>query len=381
MSNTKIYAAPLIYRDTIVEASSWVSSTTYPNYQYEAEIVLNDVTDSYVPEVSFLPSDAMLYMFAPHALATHKKIIIYAMKKPEDTLMIPTIICTNGKEFYGIGIDNVLDPILNNNSWKYISLASQAEIAESIWSIGDTKQIVLNGKIGTLDLSNYTTYVYIIGFNHNSGLEGNGITFGTFKDINNTDFALIDSKYSSTDTNDTKYFTMNHWGNSCYGGWAGCDLRYDILGSTDVAPSDYGTKVTAERVGYNASPTCATHPVPDTLMAALPFELRAVMKPMTIYTDNVSNGSSSESSISATIDYLPLLSEFEILGTRSYSSSYEQKKQDQYDYYLIGNSKIKYKYNDINTAVRWTLRSPRVYYTYYFCHISATGSSDFNYVY
>lgn len=44
---------------------------------------------------------------------------------------------------------------------------------------------------------------------------------------------------------------------------------------------------TAERVGYDASENCATTPVANTLMAALPSELRVHMKPMTIYTDNV----------------------------------------------------------------------------------------------
>ena len=47
---------------------------------------------------------------------------------------------------------------------------------------------------------------------------------------------LIDSGYNNYYTNGAKYFNMNHWGNYNYGGWAGCDLRYDVLGSTDVPP-------------------------------------------------------------------------------------------------------------------------------------------------
>ena len=75
---------------------------------------------------------------------------------------------------------------------------------------------------------------------------------------------------------------MNHSSNTNAGGWKGCDLRYDVLGSTNTNDGD-------------ATATTATNPVANTLMAALPSDLRAVMQPMTIYTDNTGGGSDNAS--------------------------------------------------------------------------------------
>ena len=187
-----------------------------------------------------------------------------------------------------------------------------------------------------------TLYCYIIGFNHNSAKEGTGIQFGTWKDAgeDGNDICLAYQYYTRA-TDGSKYFSMNHLGSKNYGGWKGCDLRYDILGSTDTSPSGYGTTLTTDRVGYDASATTATNPVADTLMSCLPADLRAVMKPITKYTDNVGNSSNVEANVTASVDYLPLLSEFEIFGARSYANQYEQSSQAQYQYYVAGNSKIK----------------------------------------
>lgn len=94
-------------------------------------------------------------------------------------------------------------------------------------------------------------------------------------------------------------------------------------------------------------------------MSALPEDLRAVMKPMTIYTDNIGDSNKgAASSITSSIDYLPLLAEYEIKGKILYSNTYEQGYQKQYPYYALGNSQIKYKHNDLNSESRWLLRSP-----------------------
>ena len=48
----------------------------------------------------------------------------------------------------------------------------------------------------------------------------------------------------------------------------------------------------------------------------LPSDLRAVLKPITKYTDNVGGGSGSvQSNVTATTDYLPLLSMKEVFGS------------------------------------------------------------------
>ena len=104
---------------------------------------------------------------------------------------------------------------------------------------------------------------------------------------------------------------------------------------------------------------------------------------MTKYTDNTANGGGNQSSyVTATTDYLWLLAEFEVQGTRSYANSYEQNYQAQYQYFKSGNSKVAYKYNATGTAVYWWLRSARCNYGNGFCRVDTDGSAttgDANY--
>ena len=249
--------------------------------------------------------------------------------------------------------------------------------------VGDRKAVTVNGTVGTMSV-NGTYYVYILGFDHNSSREGTGITFGTFKTAlsGGTDICLIDSYYNSFESfNGTKYFQMNHRNSdlhgSDYGGWAACDMRYDILGSTDKAPSGYGSDKTDSATGNNPSSTCATSPVANTLMAALPSDLRAVMKPMPIYTNNEGDGSNSSASVTTSVDYLPLLAEYEIFGTWSYANPYEQNYQAQYQYYKNGNSKVKYRHSSTGSTAIWWERSPSSYIPHNFCYVHTSGDPSY----
>ena len=114
-------------------------------------------------------------------------------------------------------------------------------------------------------------------------------------------------------------------------------------------------------------------------MAALPSDLRAVMQPVTKYTDNTGNSSNSSGNVTTTTDYLFDLSEFEVFGTRSYANQYEQNYQAQYDYYKAGNTKIANNHTAVTTAVWWGVRSP--YYANYYSFVivwtgGGTGSSS-----
>lgn len=253
---------------------------------------------------------------------------------------------------------------LNDNSWAAIHSVSGT--GASYWSIGDCKAVTVNGTVGTQAV-NGTYYAYIIGFNHNSSKEGNGITFGTFKTAlsGGTDICLVDSYYNSYSTNGTKYFNMNHSSNTNSGGWKGCDLRYDVLGSTNTNDGD-------------ATATTATSPVANTLMAALPSDLRAVMQPMTIYTDNTGGGSNTASNVTASVDYLPLLAEYEVFGTRTNANSSEQNYQAQYAYYSAGNSKVKYRHSSTSSTANWWERSPYYNYSGYFCYVGTNGGADYD---
>ena len=268
---------------------------------------------------------------------------------------------------------------LNSNSWEKISEISQAGTARNYWSVGDCKAVTLNGTMGTLALDT-TLWLYILGFDHNAEKEGYGITFGGFKTDSGSsgiNICLIDGNYNSYKSDGTITFNMNHWGNYNYGGWARSDLRYDILGSTDVAPQNYGAKASSGEVGYNATTNCATQPVANTLMSCLPTDLRAVMKPITKYTDNVAGKTNVETNISAMMDYLPLLAEFEIFGARTYANEFEKNYQLQYEYYSAGNSKVKYRHSATGSTAYWWERSPYYNDTYSFCSVYGNGSASY----
>lgn len=261
------------------------------------------------------------------------------------------------------------------DSWETISQISASGNAKQYYAVGDCKAIHIAGTVGTLEVDT-TLYAVILGFDHNAELEGYGITFGLFKsDELGVGVALCDSHLDTYNSDGSKWYNMNHLSNHNYGGWAGCDLRYDILGSTDVAPSEYGNTPTTSNVGYNATSTCATSPVANTLMSCLPSDLRAVMKPIMKYTDNVGNKSNTEANVTVSIDYLPLLSEYEVFGTRTYASQYEQTKQAQYAYYASGNSKRKYHHIATSSSVLWWVRSPHYNYSHFFCNVHSYGTA------
>lgn len=237
-----------------------------------------------------------------------------------------------------VGISNVdlplVDSVLNNNSWETIKKVSDAGQGENYWSVGDRKAVTLNGTVGALTLSNYTTYAFIIGFNHNASVEGaNRIHFQLAKTAlsGGKDVCLCDKSYDST-VSTTGYFSMNS-SRTNSGGWKSSQMRTKICGTS---LSSYS----------------------GTIIAVIPAALRAVLKSVTKYTDNTGNSSTSASAVTATTDYFFLLSEFEVFGSRKYANSNEKSKQAQYAYYSAGNSKIKYKHDGTSTAAYWWLRTP-----------------------
>ena len=266
------------------------------------------------------------------------------------------------KDSYAVSL-SFASSTLNDNDWSVIKSVADANQGASYWAVGDRKAVTVNGTVGTQAV-NGTYYAYIIGFNHNSSKEGNGITFGTFKTAlsGGTDICLVDGNYGGYSTNGAKYFNMNHSSNTNAGGWKGCDLRYDVLGSTNTNDGD-------------ATATTATNPVANTLMAALPSDLRAVMQPMTIYTDNTGGGSDNASYVTKTTDYLPLLAEYEIFGTRTYANSAEKNYQAQYAYYSAGNSKVKYRHSATGSTAWWWERSPYYYDSTNFCAVDTGGNA------
>ena len=233
----------------------------------------------------------------------------------------------------------VLNSVLNENSWKAIKWASKNNVGQNYWSVGDCKQITMNGKVSDgLTLTNYTAWVYIIGFNHNAEKEGNGITFQGFKtaQTGGTDICLSDSGYNALKSSGT-WFNMNN-SNTSSGGWQASLMRKNVM---------------------------------PLIKASFPSDLQAVIKPSTIFTTQGSgNGACTE-----TEDDVFLLAEYEVFGARSYASTQEPNYLKQYSYYSAGNSKVKYRHNATSTAANWWERSPSSGYSGSFCYVSADGSA------
>lgn len=271
----------------------------------------------------------------------------------------------------------VSKPTVANSSWDDIKAISDAGTAASYFAPGDTKSITLNGTVGTLVLNNLQVDAFILGINHNASREGSNRIHWAIGKIGGTLIALCDSGYNSNYTDGNKRFNMNHWGNYNRGGWKGCDLRYDILGSTNRAPSGYGSAAQAGRVGYDPSSyDIVNSPVANTLMAAMPQAVRKVMKTVTKYTDNVGNASGDTAgNVTASVDYFFLLAEHEVYGgNRTYANSYEKNYQVQYDYFKAGNSKQVFKHDARTTAVWGPLRSPTCTNDITFAALGSGGS-------
>lgn len=240
---------------------------------------------------------------------------------------------------------------LNNNEWSVIKTVSDKGEGANYWSVGDRKAVTLNGTVGALRLSNFTTYAFILGFNHNSGKEGsNRIHFQIGKTTSGTDIAFCDSNYDNYGS--SQGFRMN-LSNTNSGGWNGSYGRKTLLGNSGTPNS----------------------PPENSFMAALPADLRTVMKTVTKYTDNTGNAVNTSSAVTATTDYLFFLAEFEVQGARSHANPYEQNYQAQYDYYKAGNSKVKYRHNATGTDVDHWCRSSWSSSGASFCAVSADGSA------
>lgn len=241
---------------------------------------------------------------------------------------------------------------LDTMSWADIRKVSDAGIAKDYWAVGDAKGLQINGTVSATSI-NQKVYAFILGFDHNSGREGtNRIHFQIGKTAaTGTQICFVDAKYANW--NGT--FTMNGSTSSNgtnVGGWNGCSMRNTLLSQNPLSP---GSK---------------------SFMAALPSDLRAVMKSVTKYSDNTGGTTNAASAITATTDYLFLLSEWEVQGARTYASQYEQNYQQRYAYYANGNSKVFYRHSATGSTAFWWLRSVYAGDSNYFCGVNTNGNAN-----
>lgn len=229
------------------------------------------------------------------------------------------------------------DTSLANNTPDIIAAAAKSGQAANYWSVGDKVGIAVNGSFGGLSYNN-TVYAFILGFNHNSSVEGgNSIHFQFGKTAAGVDIAFVNS-YGSTGTG----FCMNT-SNTNSGGWNNSYMRKTIC---------------------------------PAFLAALPTDWKNIIAACTKYSDNTGGGSNTASYVTATSDKIWLLSEMEVQGTRSYANSAEANYQKQYDYYRNGNSKVKYQHTATTSACYWWLRSVYAGLTNSFCRVHTGGSAN-----
>ena len=244
-----------------------------------------------------------------------------------------------------------INTTLNSNSWATIKAVSDAGKGDNYWDVGDTKTITINGTVQGFTFSNLSIAVFILGFNHNSSREGNNRIHFQIGKISNKLVGLCDSNYGNYVSSG---FCMNTEQTN-RGGWNNSHMRKTVLGNSG-APSS---------------------PPANSLLAALPADLRAVMKSVSKYSDNNGGGYDTASYVTATTDWLFLLAEFEYHGSRSYANSAEQNYQKQYDYYKAGNSKVHYRHDSTGTAVNAWTRSACSGNGGFFCLVNADGTPNY----
>lgn len=238
---------------------------------------------------------------------------------------------------------------LNDYTWDEISEISASGEAASMFKVGDRKEVVLNGTVGALTFEDYHTYAYIIGFDHNAAVEGNRrihfqLAMSALEGGKNICF--VDSEYSSTGS--SAAFRMNT-SNTNSGGWKDSYMRNNICGTSKTSTS-------------------------GRFMGAIPSALRNVLKSVSKYTDNTGGGGGSVSSyVTATTDYIFLLSEYEVFGTIMNGDTYEANYQQQYAYYSAGNSEVKYEHNSTGSSAFWWLRSLNASNSTGFCYVDTDG--------
>ena len=83
----------LLYVNVAIPSTSFASDSTYEDFPYRATMALSSVSSSMIPELTFGLEDAVEGIFAPVAETYNGGIYVYANGIPENTTIIPTIIC------------------------------------------------------------------------------------------------------------------------------------------------------------------------------------------------------------------------------------------------------------------------------------------------
>ena len=215
---------------------------------------------------------------------------------------------------------------LNECTWAEISQISSSGQAANTFSVGDQKEIVLNGRAFNTNFNNKHVYAFIVGINHNASREGdNVIHFELYKN-GDTPYAITTSDYGSSSQGGKSTSMMTTNDNA--GGWVGSDMRNNKLGGRTTDSKDF--------------------PKSGTFMSILPSDLRAVLRSVSKYTFKDSTPSKSS-------EYIFLYALYEVLGEPyEFGGRNEITFLEQYEYYKSGNSVIHQGSSESGSVYFWT---------------------------
>ena len=286
---------------------------------------------------------------------------------------IETLQIGNIKQ-YKISFTPTVSSTLNNNSWNTIKQISNAGEGSLYWSVGDSKQITLNGYIGRVNYSNVRTSVYIVDFDHNSTLEGSGILFQGFKGYNDNTTTYI----TLTDTITTNNYAYGQIGSrltlSNGAPYANMNSQ-DYPGTSSQYTFDYNSinnsvfgVISMYLLNSNSTTT-------RTVFNAFSSDLQNVIKTSSItavsgtatydssayqgtVTFTITSYKTLQNSIYDVKLYLP--SEYELAGEIVHETDYTNSPingtQTQIEFYK-NNSKVKYRQNSLSTLSTYRTRS------------------------
>lgn len=269
----------------------------------------------------------------------------YAIHAEKDGGVYDTTLTINYTGTYEVQIN--VQILFSTVKTESITAITTNGSASSLWAIGDAREVKLNGTVGAYNFSNETTYMFIAAFDHNSSVEMAGAhhiicSFAKNALTGGKDITFTDTQYNNSGP--STRFKMNYY-NTNEGGW---------------------------KDSYMKNTICSQ------FKNAMPFDLQAILRPRTIYTDNTGGGTNNSSNVTATTDYVYIPSEFEVQGSRRYANSYEQNHQQQLAYYKNGASKIRYKSDDTSTSAWWWCRSPYYSNDGKFCGVYTDGGPGTN---
>lgn len=282
----------------------WTRDSVNNNYDYGTYVSINGSLDNYNQHNSYS----------------------YGLQ-PAFILSDSTRLIENNEGVYNVIVPTlpIKGKALNDYTWEEIRQISDAGQAEEYFQIGDKKEIILNGTNAWsgLTLTNYKTYAFIIGINHNSEYEGiNRIHFQIgMSSLEDTGIPLVfgTGTYGSISTAKTDANgegirwnwaqSLPNWSNDSGAGyidnWSISSLRNKFFGI------------------YKSEPK-------DTILSFLPNSLLVNLKSINKYQDERAQGGTNSVSLAGNVNYCFPLSEYEIGGKTASNCS---SKQEYYIYY------------------------------------------------